>query len=839
MRYRYLACDEDRRTAKGLNGIDYIEVHGESLEEQRFLHVYFLDRPPSALADRPDLLQIEGGTRIRNINVIGAKIENYEAGISHLVVEADRAGDFSTYKLCIVREKLPLDLAKNLDPLYSECNFSFKQGCSSEFDCKLDQTCPDESRPEPLIDYMAKDYASFRQALLDLIPRIMPDWEERHEADVGMAVLEVLAYAADHLSYYQDAVANEAYLETACQRISVRRHARLIDYQMHEGASARVFVHFEVNKNLILPVTLPAETQLLTCIDEPLETDAGRPGTAIPKYLERVAIEASDAVYETMHNAQLHHLLNEIPIHTWGDEQCCLLRGATEADLSGDRIQDPENPLLKSGDFLLFEEVVSPETGLVEDADPEHRQIVRLISVVKRSDPMSNPPSAVTRVTWDWEDRLKFPLCISAIGKDGTLIPSVSVARGNIILADHGQRIRETHPALAASTGQRSHRIRLKEGPLSYRLKTSDGDSVSQIQKTDPGKAEPQILRLKFRDCTEPWTPAIPDLLSCGPFDPRFAVETDNDGFAWLRFGDGVYGKKPPEVGQRGSDKSDDENNGKSNGDNSDISIDYRVGVGRIGNVGRDSLKHIIEPEDGWVRTEDGSWKIVSLRNPIPAWGGEDPEPLERVRKIAPAAFHLKPQRAVTEEDYGLIAERHPKVSKAVASFRWTGSWHTVFITVDPRSETEVKKELKEKLKDYIAKFAQAGYDIEIDGPTFVPLEIEADICVVPGYFRGDVKAALLQALSSRMLPDGRMGFFHPDKFTFGQPVYLSALYAVMEAVDGVDSVAVKVFQRRERPSDGLRSGRLPMGRLEIARLDNDPDFPENGIIKMNMIGGR
>ena len=43
----------------------------------------------------------------------------------------------------------------------------------------------------------------------------MPDWQERHVPDIGVALVELLAYVGDYLSYYQDAVATEAYLETA------------------------------------------------------------------------------------------------------------------------------------------------------------------------------------------------------------------------------------------------------------------------------------------------------------------------------------------------------------------------------------------------------------------------------------------------------------------------------------------------------------------------------------------------------------------------------------------------------------------------------------------------
>src|SRR3989442_627943 len=99
---------------------------------------------------------------------------------------------------------------------------------------------------QPLIDYMAKDYQSFRQLMLDRLSATLPGWQERHAPDLGIALVEALAYVADYLSYYQDAVATEAYLGTARQRISVRRHARLLDYVLHEGCNARAWVHCDV-----------------------------------------------------------------------------------------------------------------------------------------------------------------------------------------------------------------------------------------------------------------------------------------------------------------------------------------------------------------------------------------------------------------------------------------------------------------------------------------------------------------------------------------------------------------------------------------------------------------
>ena len=75
--------------------------------------------------------------------------------------------------------------------------------------------------------------------MLDRLSLLAPGWTERSTPDVGIALVELLAYVADELSYRQDAVATEAYLQTGAPRTSLRRHARLVDYVVHEGANAR------------------------------------------------------------------------------------------------------------------------------------------------------------------------------------------------------------------------------------------------------------------------------------------------------------------------------------------------------------------------------------------------------------------------------------------------------------------------------------------------------------------------------------------------------------------------------------------------------------------------
>ncbi len=245
-----LVCqDEQRRDdvrARGRAGIDYLEVS----EDQRTLNVYFLGKAPEKTGEEEKIKQenvrIEGGRRIRGIEVVGdPEVHPSDDSDDWMEVVVDKLGDFSTYTLRLVEAKdgRPTDEPmRDLDPRYAQLEFSFKAGCHTDLDCEPKEVCPPPEYDEPEINYLAKDYASFRQLILDRLALIMPDWRERHVPDLGVALVEVLAYVGDHLSYYQDAVATEAYLETARQRISVRRHARLVDYRLHEGCNARAWV---------------------------------------------------------------------------------------------------------------------------------------------------------------------------------------------------------------------------------------------------------------------------------------------------------------------------------------------------------------------------------------------------------------------------------------------------------------------------------------------------------------------------------------------------------------------------------------------------------------------
>jgi hypothetical protein len=568
----------------------------------------------------------------------------------------------------------------------------------------------------------------------------------------------------------------------------VRRHARLVDYAMHDGANARVWLAFEtdVDRGNIAAPAIPKQTLVIA------------PGTETEPAL----------AFETLHPlVELRASRNAIQFYTWSDSRCCLPKRATRATLEG----AADLLGLRNGDTLIFEEVLGASSGLKADADKTHRHVVRLSEdPSERIDPLTG--AKVVEIRWHDEDALPFPLCLHEFegGK------RAAVARGNVALADHGRTFFSAAPGaelVPGEVGTRAYRPTLEKPGLAQALPydaiAAAATSAARATRSDPSGALPALV---LRANGETWRPQR-DLLNSDRFAPEFVVETetDNDGHvrARLRFGDGVLGRKPA-IGTR-------------------FSCEYRLGGGAIGNVGADALTDLLPAIPG-----------VRVRNPLPGRGGQDPEPMAEAKMYAPQAFRLQ-ERAVTEADYALAAERHPDVQRAACTRRWTGMFHTMFITVDRRGGKPVTDEFEQELRGFLERFRMAGYDLEIDGPRYVALDVTMNVCVMPGYVRTDVKRALLEAFGTRESPDGSRGFFHPDNYTFGQPVYLSQMIARAMQVPGVDSIDVPAhgFKRLGETPHGERdAGFLPVHRLEIARADNDPSLPENGRIDFVVKGG-
>jgi hypothetical protein len=538
------------------------------------------------------------------------------SGSQQIRLTLDGLGDFSVYTLTVS--------GVDIDPFFSSRRLRFRLACDQEFDCR---TVPPTPAPPPelpvAIDYLAKDYSSFRQALLDFLSTRAPAWTERNEADLGMMLLELFAYTADNLSYMQDRVANEAFLETATQRRSVAGHLQLLGYQMDEGASAHTWLQFQVN-----------DVQMLT-------TDfkvSNQPKTATEPVV----------VFEPLASVRLDPQYNAISIYTWGNQECCLPPSALGAALLGNY------PNLKAGDYLLIED------------DKGNSDVIRLISqpqIVDAPFATSPPGGKITMVQWSNATPLHFDYCASNV-----------TVRGNMVVATHGETVLDT--IIVPPVVPQRLRIPLPNAPLAHLDPTTialtapvPAAPTSPLASTFTQQAPRSLSTLQLQVGGVQWQQQS-SLLDGAPNALVYRVEIDDQGSATVVFGQGETGSAGQQFGLQPPP-------------NSTITASYRVGGGAVGNLGAATLVQLHPPGSAPL-----NW-FTSVTNPIAATGGRDFESSDHARRIGPATFK-QPVVAVTNADYQSAAMKfagangNGSIQRANATFRWSGSWLSVTLGVDP-----------------------------------------------------------------------------------------------------------------------------------------------------------
>ena len=704
----------------------------------------------------------------------------------------------------------------------------------------------------PEIDYLSKDYASFRQLILNHLATRIPTWQESSPADIGNVLVELLAYAADYLSYYQDAVATEAYLGSARRRASVKRHTRLLDYILHEGCNARAWVHVRVSG----ATTLPRGTQLLTR----LYTRASCIAPDSPDYED--ALQRQVPVFETMQKGELCEEHNEISFFLEDNHDATLAAGCTSAILS-----EPGFPL-KVGQGLLFEEVKGPSTGDPLDVDPAHRHIVRLSRVTKGR----KGAVPVVFVEWAVEDALPFELTL-ATHKHGNYLTGITVARGNMLLADHGRTI--AYERLEPPGPDQRYQPRLSYPELTYCVPedaTSLAVPASQVLFQRPHEAMPALMLFDQQEfgsfavtpelAAELGNPQLSDTLrqilhTRGIRLSGQAELIPGDGSRWeicddarkvrllltltaentlslsVLIGWTIRRELIESFPQNHIYTVDPENNGYAS-----VRFDaqtalqatdipslacYRTGNGVNGNLNAEALVHIVTRNS----------QILQVRNPLPARGGINAQDLEEARSRAPFALQEQ-RRGVTENDYADLACNHPWVANAIARLRWTGSRYTIFVFIQPSVGQRLDAAFKTTLIQYLEQFRVVGHSIEICEPAYVALNITLKVHLKSGTYHSVARKALEQTFSNEP-----QGFFSPGNFTFGQTVYVSQIIARAMETRGVARVEVEQFDRADAiEPDAGKSDSIRVSPLEIVRLDNDRHAPHNGVIQLLIEGG-
>ncbi len=634
----------------------------------------------------------------------------------------------------------------------------------------------------------------------------------------------------------------------------MRRHARLVDYALNEGLSAEGWAQ----------VTLDEGTYTLD-LSRLMFTTAISATTPAVARAEKVRLADEVLVFEAgAGTIELRAAHNRIDFHDWDGSECCISAGATRATLRDPgKVPEPDGRRqeggdagleggiregrwhqlrLQPGDVLILAEVVGPRTGDEADADPAKRHAVRLVSADYARDPVSG--KLTVEIAWCPEDALPFPLCLSTRTAPPECRPvsGVSVALGNIVPMDHGRSVEDQlEPVRTAAVEDscdepcrpselrivtRRYRPRLPRGVPAFLVAPADGvgdcDSCGPRAASGRGAAEGAAgLPAITLSSTAPsdlaarpllWQPRA-DLLDSEADERHFVVEPDDEGGATLRFGDGVQGRAP-EGGEA-------------------FVARYRIGGGSRGNIGPDMLRHILVPASA-VYPEGIA---LAVRNPLPMHSGCEPETAASAKLRAPFTYRRRIARAVTAEDYAAIVMRDfgAQVQRAAASLRTTGVRLEVQVAIDQFGRFEADPALLTCIERHLDQFRRIDHDLRVVPARYVPIHLGLEVCVAPGAIAEDVGRRVRARLGT-----GPGGFFNADALSFGEGIALSRLLAAVHEVPGVAQAHPLALNRLYQAPDGeLGAGLLAIAADEIARLDQDPDAPENGRLDLEMKGGR
>jgi hypothetical protein len=698
-------------------------------------------------------------------------------------------GDYSTYTLRTG------PAVAGVDPVFSELGFKFRPGCFTT-DCDPDWVPAPAPPSDPPIDYLAKDYDSFRHVALSWMASRVPGWEPTSEADLTQTLIALMSAAADELSDYQDRVMNEAYLSTARGRVSLARHARLMDYHVHQGNQASTTIAVE-----LVPGT-------------EIRPPAG--GRQIEVWAGRPEFDESASVFRGS-SPVMHSAVNRLVIHTWGGARPGLAAGDTSADLAApdEDTAIVVRDLIAEGIVrrLLIAEARSPLTGSAAGANPAKRQLLELDpdGVRAARDPLTE--QWFVSVRWRAEDALRHDYCFSVQTPSGAY-DDVSLIHGNLVDVAHG-RLHEVrfHPpgAPLPAPADRHHEPTTSGADGRPRWGTlcrlpADRPLLYRATPRSPEHEPRSTLEVEVNG--EPWEERI-SLLESRPADRHFAVETDELGRSVARFGNGLLGENLPA--------------------DAVVLCRYQTGRGPDGNIGRDRIVHVDRAANPEIET---------VWNPFDVVDGRAPESPEVIRRSVPEAYAARQLRAITLADYVARAEEVSGVARAAAAYAWTGSWRTVRVTIDPLGTDVLAPGLRAAVARHLEPLRLVGEDLELRAPEFVPLRIVVHFCVVPDVWPADVVAIVEQELSDGYTPDGRPGFFHPDLWTFGQALHSSQLLGRLERVAGIAYATSVELARWDAPTPGAADA-IEVGPSEIVRVRNDPDHMELGSIELHAHGGR
>jgi hypothetical protein len=716
---------------RNIHGIDYI-----SMPDSNTLDVYFI-KPDTSISLYKDLPEF-------SVNDVDFTV--IKDGVTH-EPEIMLAFDNDNYKVAIKPDISLCDatdttLRISLTGCFIDRFFSQAEYNLANFDAvALEQgsLSNQDYKPLPRLDYLSKDYDSFRKMIEQELTRSAPAWKETNAADIMVAISEVLAYSGDFLSYQQDSVATEAYLETARIDVSLKRHCRLLDYHIKTQVNARTWVKIDVFGE----INIPKGTPLFCGGDE-------AKNTVLLENEFRLRSGGREVVFETMHDILCRPEYNSIKLFSWGEDNFTLNVGVTEAALDG-------WTHFKQGQVIVF----------TYSKGRQQSQVVRLKSdATFKTDALSG--KKYTLVRWFDEDKLH------------NMWQSLDcIIHGNVVLVDRGETISYEplelvqHNAIYFSAleqpniiyAQKYCHATAKMLPAVKAIKQKISKAIPVIKLTESVLPISEVERQSdlFVDGSEHWFATF-DFLSCTPYSRNIVVE-DCEGGVRIRFGDGVYGACPSSA--------------------SNYYANYRITPHVMPKVATGAINQIHLRNSLGVDLD----QIEAVSSLTGAFDASSGERKEISKKMAPM-YHWSRENLALPEDYIRKIREFTGVRDVYFNKGWAGSRSIYDFYIYPVSEMSRQwlKEISSQIAEY--KVTHHRFALHFFRPLL--LQIMVDIKIKPGFYVND----MLLKLKNRFSDNEINGFFAKEKFGFGQALYPSEIIKSAFSLDGIFSAELKSFQR-------------------------------------------
>lgn len=377
--------------------------------------------------------------------------------------------------------------------------------------------------------------------------------------------------------------------------------------------------------------------------------------------------------------------------------------------------------------------------------------------------------------------------------------PASTVVFGNVVEATQGETVR--NEILGSGNGAAFQTFVLKKKPLTY-LPATDSEGLAAVKDT-------LLVTVNGVEWEEQ-----PSLVNAAPNAHVYIATTDDSGQTTVSFGDGFNGAPPP--------------SGRDN-----IQSSYRKGLGTSGNLAAGAIQQLKGNAPG----------LQTVTNPQPASGGADPDSVADIRVNAPASMTTF-GRAISARDYAAIALQFPGIQKATAVWiRVDENLQPVLqpyvqLTVATADEIPIQGSVTAKnLRSYLDNHRDPNVPLKILDFTPLYIDVALTIDVQPLYGRQATLAKVVAALNPATNPDGSAGYFSFANSQFGGNIHLSAVYAVVQAIEGVQDVLITTLRRMDQDANTPSTVRndIFVRPTELAVIGNDPNVPAHGFLTVQL----